>query len=73
MKIYVLSRVQNGEILIPRVSTNFQKLCEQAAVEYENVLKNAGHLGSGYKEEDGTIVAHYGACKHIWKIDEVDY
>lgn len=71
MKIYVMSRTEDGKSLVPKVSRNFKNLSVEMTAEYEKILKDAGHLGSGYLQDDGVLVAYYGACKCTWRIDEV--
>lgn len=65
MKLYVMSRIRDNEILTPKVSRDFKNLSVEMTAEYEKVLKDAGHLGIGYVNEKGEeLVAYYGACKH---------
>lgn len=72
MKLYVMSRTRDGEILKPKVSQDFKNLSVEMEAEYNKVLKDAGHLGLGLGMlEDGRMVAHYGGCKHVWRIDEI--
>ena len=72
MKIYVMSRTRDGEILQPKVSRDFKNLSVEMEAEYHKVLKDAGHLGRGLGMfKDGRMVAYYGGCKHVWRIDEV--
>lgn len=72
MKLYVMSRTRDNEILTPKVSRDFKNLSVEMEAEYHKVLKDAGHLGLGLGMlKDGSMVAHYGACKHVWRIDEV--
>lgn len=72
MKLYVMSRIRDNEILTPKVSRDFKNLSVEMTAEYEKVLKDAGHLGKGYVNGKGEeLVAYYGACKHTWRIDEV--
>lgn len=71
MKVYVMSRTEDGKSLVPKVSRDFKNLSVEMAAEYGKVLSDAGHLGRGYTQEDGVLVAYYGACKHTWRIDEV--
>lgn len=70
MKIYIMSRTEDDKNLVPKVSRDFDNLSIEMNTEYEQVLKNAGHLGLGYLRDDGVLVVHYGACKYTWRIDE---
>lgn len=72
MKLYVMSRTKDNEILTPKVSRDFKNLSVEMTAEYEKILKDAGHLGRGYVCGNGDgAVAYYGACRHVWRIDEV--
>lgn len=71
MKIYVMSRTEDGKSLTPKVSRDFKNLSVEMTAEYDKVLKDAGHLGHGYLQDDGVLVAYYGSCKHTWRIDEI--
>lgn len=71
MKIYVMSRTSGGESLEPKASRDLKNLSVEMCAEYGKVLQDAGHLGRGYTQEDGTLVAYYGGCRHTWRIDEV--
>lgn len=66
-----MSRTEAGKSLVPKVSRDFKNLSVEMEAEYEYVLKKAGHLGNGYMQDDGVLVAHFGACKFTWRIDEV--
>ena len=71
MKIYVMSRTKDGKSLIPKASRDFKNLSVEMTAEYDKVIKDADHLGHGYLSDDGTLVAHYGASKFTWRIDEI--
>lgn len=71
MKIYVMSRIENDNILKPKVSKDFKNLENEMVAEYEKVLKDAGSLGHSYKSKDGSIIVRYGASTFKWKIDEI--
>lgn len=72
MKIYVMSRTQDGEILEPKASRDAPNLRKEMEAEYYKVLKAAGHLARdiGFLE-NGDLVAYYGSCRHVWRIDEI--
>ena len=72
MKIYVMSRTKDGEILPPKVSRDGSNLQKEMKAEYDKVLKDAGHLARDYGlQENGDLVAYYGSCRHVWRIDEI--
>ena len=71
MKIYVMSRTEDGEIISPKVSRDVSNLRKEMDAEYNKLLKDAGHLGRGYLSDNGDLVAYYGASKHVWRIDEI--
>lgn len=72
MKIYVMSRMQDEKILKPKVSRDVSNLRKEMDAEYHKVLKDAGHLARdiGFLE-NGDLVAYYGCCRHVWRIDEI--
>lgn len=72
MKIYIMSRTVNGEIKKPKVSRDISSLRTEMEAEYNKVLKDAGHLKRdiGFIA-NGDLVAYYGCCKHVWRIDEI--
>ncbi len=40
--------------------------------EYYKVLKDAGHLARDIGLlGNGDLVAYYGSCRHVWRIDEI--
>ena len=71
MKIYVMSKTKNGDILTPKVSRDCSNLRKEMKAEYDKVLRDAGHLGRGYLSDNGDLVAYFGAVKHVWRIDEI--
>lgn len=74
MKIYVMSRTRDGEILKPKVSRDDSILRKEMKAEYCKVLKDAGHLATGLGFlENGDLVAYYGGCRYVWRIDEITY
>lgn len=66
-----MSRTEDGKSLTPKVSRDFKNLTVERNAEYDKILKDAGHLGRGYLQDDGVLVAHYGGCKFTWRIDEI--
>lgn len=72
MKVYVMSSTINGEIQTPKVSKDISNLRKEMEAEYNKVLKDAGHLrcDTGLLE-NGDLVAYYGSCRHVWRIDEI--
>ena len=66
-----MSRTEDGKSLVPKVSRDFKNLNVEMTAEYDKVIKDAGRLGSGYLQDDGVLVAHYGASKYTWRIDEL--
>lgn len=72
MKIYVMSRTVDGEIKKPKVSRDASNLRKEMEAEYNKVLKDAGHLKRDIGLlENGDLVAYYGSCRHVWRIDEI--
>lgn len=72
MKIYVMSRTEDGEIQKPKVSRNASNLRKEMEAEYNKVLKDAGHLKRDIGLlENGALVAYYGSCRYVWRIDEI--
>ena len=71
MKVYVMSSTVDGKIITPKVSRDGSNLRKEMEAEYDKVMKDAGHLGRGYLLDNGDLVAHYGAVRHIWRIDEI--
>lgn len=71
MKIYVMSKTEDGEIKTPKVSRDVSNLRKEMKAEYDKVLKDAGHLGRGYLLDNGDLVAYYGSCRYVWRIDEI--
>lgn len=72
MKVYVMSRTVNGEIKKPKVSRDCSNLRKEMEAEYSKVLKDAGHLACDVGMlENGDLVAYYGSCRHVWRIDEI--
>lgn len=71
MKIYVMSKTEDGEIQTPKVSRDISNLRKGMKAEYDKVLKDAGHLGRGYLLDNGDLVAYYGSCRYVWRIDEI--
>lgn len=73
MKLYVMSRTKDGEILKPKVSQDFKNLSVEMEAECNKVLKDAGYLGLGIRMlEDDRMIARYGNHRHVWKIDEIE-
>lgn len=72
MKIYIMSRTENGELKKPKASRDGTALKKEMEAEYRKILKEAGHLARplGYMD-DGDLVAYYGTCRHVWRIDEI--
>ena len=72
MKIYIMSRTIDGEIKRPKVSRDASSLRKEMEAEYNKILKDAGHLGLALGLlENGDLVAYYGRCRHVWRIDEI--
>ena len=71
MKVYVMSRTVDGEIITPKVSRDSSNLRKEMEAEYDKVMRDAGHLGRGYLLDNGDLVAYYGAVRHVWRIDEI--
>lgn len=73
MVLYVLSRTVDGELQKPSVSSDRTVLEKMRKKEYAETLRRAGHLARDYGElNKGELVAYYGSCRHVWRIDEVD-
>lgn len=73
MGLYVLSRTVDGELEKPSVSGDKETLERMRQEEHAKVLKDAGHLARDYGElKEGELVAYYGSCRHVWRIDEVE-
>ena len=63
MKIYVMSKTEDGEIQTPKVSRDISNLRKEMKAEYDKVLKDAGHLGRGYLLDNGDLVAYQGVYR----------
>ena len=72
MKIYVMSRTVDGEIKKPKVSRDASNLRKEMEAEYNKVLKDAVYLKRDiWLLENGDLVAYYGSCRNVWRIDEI--
>lgn len=72
MKVYVMSRIVDEKILTPKVSRDVSNLRKEMDAEYHKVLKDAGDLARDIGLlKNGDLVAYYGACRHVWRIDEI--
>lgn len=70
-KIYVMSKTVDGNIQKPKISKDAKTLHEEMVAEHAEILKTAGHLGRDLgMAENGNLVAYYGTCRHVWRIDE---
>ena len=72
MKIYVMSKTKGGKLLPPKASRDKSNLQKEMEAEHYKVLKDAGHLARNIGLlENGDLVAYYGECKFVWRIDEI--
>ena len=72
MKLYVMSRTIDGEILTPKLSRDCSNLRKEMNAEYDKILKDAGHLARDIGLlKNGNLVAYYGVVRHVWRIDEI--